>query len=329
MTASVQAETFRPFQPLPTQPPIPEGNLQSAAKISLGQQLYFDRRLSVNNTLSCNSCHDLMAGGADSRAALSKGVHGNASARSAPTLWNVAYQTVYFWDGRANSIEEALNEHLTNPIEMGQPNEALLVERLLAIEGYQSQFETVFKKEGGLNYENVTRALASYIRTLVTTGSAFDRYLEGDKTAISAKAKKGFHDFIEVGCASCHFWVNLAGPVPGLSFQMGEGFYELFPNYPDTAEEKQYGLADDLGRYYITSDETDKRMWRVPVLRNIELTRPYFHNGSVATLEEAVRVMAVTQLDRKLKPREIDRITVFLKTLTGDFPEQSLPRLPD
>ncbi|MBI5450760.1 MAG: c-type cytochrome [Gammaproteobacteria bacterium] len=322
----VGAEEFSPFQPLPPQPPIPADNALSDDKVQLGRQLYFDRRLSFNQGLSCNSCHDLMAGGADNRAAVSKGDVGRAAARSAPTLWNVAYQTVYFWDGRAASLEAALAEHLTSPTEMAMPDDKALVERLSG--AYSDQFERVFKKQGEFNYQNITRALASYIRTLVTTGSRFDRYLQGDGSAIPMQAKQGYQRFIDVGCASCHFWVNLSGPVPGLAFQMGEGFYELFPNYPGTEEEGRYALAEDLGRYYITQDDKDRRMWRVPVLRNIALTAPYFHNGAVPTLDEAVRVMAITQLGVKLTAGEVEDIVEFLKTLSGEFPPQPLPRLP-
>lgn len=326
--SAAAAVKFQPFVPLPDEPPIPADNPQTDAKVSLGRALYFDRRLSYDRSLSCNSCHDLMAGGADSRAATSPGALGKAAARSAPTLWNVAFETVYYWDGRATSLEQALEEHLVSPTEMAMPDRKSLLARLAAIDGYRQQFDDVFSGEGGLNYRNVTRALASYLRTLVTSDSDFDRYLRGDRRAISAKARRGFRVFIDTGCASCHFWVNLAGPIPGLAFQMGEGFYELFPNFTGSEAQQRYALAEDLGRYYITNDDRDKRMWRVAPLRNIALTAPYFHNGSVAELDEAIRVMALTQLGVKLTRAEIGQIEAFLRTLSGRFPPQPLPRLP-
>ncbi len=318
---------FEPFQPLPAMPPIPSDNPQTSAKIELGKQLYFDKRLSATYTVSCNACHNVMSAGDDGKA-VSRGALGLKGTRSAPTLYNVAYQTVYFWDGRAASIEDAIKEHLISPTEMGMKDKRAVVERLWNTADYPQRFADAFGKGVPLSYETIAQALASYIRTLRTPDSDFDRYLRGDKNAISKQAKRGFDEFIEVGCASCHFWVNLSGPVPGLAFQMGEGFYELFPNYPGTKDEARYQLADDIGRYYVTKDETDRRMWRVPVLRNVALTAPYFHNGQVKTLEEAIRVMGTTQLGKTLSREQLADIAAFLHTVSGRFPEQRFPKLP-
>ena len=323
-----QAGAFEAFMPLPGTPPIPADNLMTPAKTALGKQLFFDVRLSRTGTLSCNSCHNVMAGGEDGRA-FPVGALGKPGKRSAPTLWNVAYQTVYYWDGRASSLEEAIRDQILSPTEMGMPDEASVAARLSQIPGYQDQFDKVFQNSGSLTYDNIAKAVAAYIRTLVTTGSPFDRYLEGDKQAISAAAKQGHHEFIEVGCASCHFWVNLSGPVPGLAFKMGEGFYELFPNFLGSTYDRQYKLTDDLGRYLVTREAIHKRMWRVPSLRNVTLTAPYFHNGSVRTLDEAVRVMAKTELDKELTDQQVSDIMAFLNTLTGKFPMQDMPRLPE
>jgi cytochrome c peroxidase len=320
-------EAFEAFLPLPKSPPVPEDNLITPAKTALGKELFFDTRLSYTGTVSCNSCHNVMAGGEDGRA-VSVGALGKAGKRSAPTLWNVAYQTVYYWDGRAPSLEAAIKEHLISTTEMGMPDEASVLARLSLIPGYRDQFEHAFRKSGELNYGNITRAIATYIRTLVTLGSPFDRYLEGDKNAVTATVLQGHREFIEVGCASCHFWVNFAGPVPGLAFQMGEGFYELFPNYQGSKYDKIYRLKEDMGRYLVTKQAMDKRMWRVPTLRNIAITAPYFHNGSVATLEEAVRVMGKTQLDQELTDQQVSDIILFLNSLTGEFPQQTMPQLP-
>lgn len=313
--------------PLPKHSPVPEDNLMTPAKIELGKQLYFDPRLSYSGTVSCSSCHNVMAGGEDGRA-LSVGALGKKGKRSAPTLWNVAFQTVYFWDGRAPSLEAAIKEHLTSPTEMGMPDEASVISRLSLITGYRDEFSHIYHKGKSLSYDNIAKSIAAYIRTLVTPNSPFDRYLEGDKDAIPASAIRGHHEFIEIGCASCHFWVNLSGPVPGLAFQMGEGFYELFPNFQGSKYDKMYKLKDDIGRYLVTKEDIHRRMWRVQSLRNVAVTAPYFHNGNVKTLEEAVRVMVKTELDKELTDQQLSDIISFLNTLTGEFPEQRMPRLP-
>lgn len=323
---SVMAGDFQPFQPLPPSPPIPADNPQTEDKIELGKQLFFDRRLSASRDLNCNTCHNLMAGGEDNRP-LSRGEGGHLTRRSTPSLWNSAYNTVYFWDGRADSLEAAITEHLQDKVIMAL-DPAVLHRRLSSISYYGHALQSVFGSVKASETQRVARALASFIRTLVTTDGPYDRYLRGDRQAIPAEARQGFEDFIETGCASCHFWVNLAGPVPGLAFKPGEGFYELFPNFPGTKEEQQYQLSADPGRISVTGISTDRRMWRVPILRNVALTAPYFHNGKVTTLPEAVRVMARTQLGLDLDRDRTGHITAFLKTLTGNFPRISLPRLP-
>ncbi len=328
MTASLaQAEIPWTFQPLPAQPPIPADNPQTDAKIELGKQLFFDPRLSISGTHSCNSCHNLAAGGEDGLAQ-PVGVHGNKGRRSTLTLWNAAYHTIYNWDGSSKTLEKQALQHILDKNIMGMPDQNVLVERLHSIDGYRSQFDTVFADQG-LSAATISKAIASFERTLVTSNSPFDRFLKGDKQAISDYAQQGFEQFIEIRCASCHFWVNMAGPNPGLALQQGEGFYELFPNYPGTDYEKQYGLADDIGRYDFSRVKTDKRMWRVPSLRNVAITAPYFHNGAVKTLDEAVRVMAKTQLNRDLTGNEVTYLVEFLQTLTGEFPQINLPRLPE
>jgi len=321
-----QAEIPWAFQPLPEQPPIPEDNPQSDAKIELGKQLFFDPRLSLTGTHSCNSCHNLAAGGEDGLAQ-PVGVNGSKGRRSTLTLWNAAYHTVYNWDGSSKTLEKQVWQHILDKNVMAMPDSKTLLERLNDIDGYRLQFDSVFEGEG-VTETTIAKAIASFERTLVTHNSPFDRFLNGDKQAISDYAQQGFEQFIEIRCASCHFWVNMAGPNPGLALQQGEGFYELFPNYPGTDYEKRYGLADDIGRYDFSRIKTDKRMWRVPSLRNVAITAPYFHNGAVKTLDEAVRVMAKTQLNRDLSGNEVTYLVEFLKTLTGEFPQIALPRLP-
>lgn len=321
------AYAFEPFRPLPQTPIIPQDNPQTPAKVKLGKQLYFDPRISVTAQVSCNTCHNLMAGGDDGRA-VSVGALGKAGTRSAPTLWNVAYQTAYFWDGRAPSLEAAISEHMLDETVMAMPNKKALIERIRRVPAYRRDFDYVFDTVSAVSLENTAKALAAYIRTLSTRNNAFDRYLQGDETALSEAALRGFQEFNKAECSACHFWVNLSGPVPGVAFKMGEGFYELFPNHLGSKYDRRYNLTEDLGRYYVTDNEDHKYMWRVPVLRNIALTAPYFHNGAVKTLKEAVRVMARTQTGKELTERQVDDISAFLNSLTGEFPAQIMPRLP-
>lgn len=250
MAVSVSAAPFQALQPLPKQPPIPKDNPMTLAKVALGQQLFFDPRLSVTGTHSCNTCHNVMAGGDDGRA-VSAGVNGAVGTRGAPSVWNAAFNTVLYRDGRAASLEDQIKTHLLSATEMGMPNEQAVVTRIAAIPGYTRQFARIFgsgsakgfDSADAVSYTNIAKAIATYERTLVTSDSPYDRYLRGDKRAISAQAKRGLDEFQKVQCVSCHFWVNMAGPVPGLAFQMGEGFYELFPNYKGSAYEQQYQLA--------------------------------------------------------------------------------------
>lgn len=322
-----RAAAFEPFQPLPDRPPIPRSNAQTAAKIALGKQLFFDPRLSFTGQIACNGCHELDKGG-DDGGRTTAGFAGRAGHRSAPSMWNVGFQTVYFWDGRGPSLEEAIKEHLLSSGGMAMPDEATLIARIGAYPGYRAEFDAEFHGDAPISLDSVARALASYLRTLVTPNSPFDRYLKGDATALSTSAERGFHQFVQTGCASCHFWVNMAGPVPGLAFEMGEGFYELFPNFVGSPYDARYHLLDEMGRYAVTHNQADRRLWRVASLRNVALTAPYFHNGSVATLAEAVRVMAKTQLNREPSPAEVDDIVSFLHSLTGEHPPQEVPELP-
>lgn len=315
------------FKPLPDVAEAPKDNPITREKLALGKQLYFDPRLSITGTHSCNSCHNLSAGGEDGRAQ-PVGVYGRKGKRGTQTLWNAALHTAYNWDGSTNTLEEQAQKHILDPNIMGMPDAETVVSRINTIPGYRQQFDAIFGKES-VSLNTIAMALSSYERTLITPNGPFDRYLKGDDKAISAEAKRGVKEFIEVRCASCHFWVNMAGPIPGLALKQGEGFYELFPNYPGTDYESRYNLADDLGRVYYSQDKTDTRMWRMPSLRNIAITAPYFHNGTVKTLDEAVRVMAKTQLKRELTEQQVSDIVAFLSSLTGEFPEQTLPRLPE
>lgn len=318
----LQSSVFA-FEALPEVPPIPKDNPQTAEKVELGKMLYFDPRLSINGTVSCNSCHNVMAGGEDSRS-FSAGVKGQLGGRSAPTVWNAAFLSVQFWDGRAKNLEEQAKGPITNPIEMGMPNHDLAVDRLKKIPEYVDRFKKVYGSKKSVNIENVAKSIAAYERTLITPNSPFDRYQKGDKKAMNRKQVKGMELFAKVGCTTCHSGVAFAGP----ALPEGTGFFMKFPTNPIPDYDKKYAFTKDLGRYDVTQQEADKHMFRVPTLRNIALTAPYFHNGAVNSLEEAVRIMAKSQLNKKLKSSEVKSIVAFLEALTGEFPQQTMPRLP-
>jgi len=311
------------FEALSTSAPTPADNTMSAAKVKLGQQLFFEPRLSIDGTVSCNSCHNVMGSGTDNRAN-SVGVKGQKGGRSAPTVWNAAFLTAQFWDGRAATLEDQAKGPILNPIEMGMPDEASVIKRLAAIPSYVEQFKAVFGGSEPLTYDNLAKAIAAYERTLITPNSAFDRYIQGDKKALSKQALRGMKLVEDIGCTTCHSGASFAGP----ALAMGQGFYQRFPTFASDYDDK-YQLKKDLGRFESTGKDADKHMWRVPTWRNVALTAPYFHNGSVTSLDEAVRVMAKTQLNKDLNQSDSSDIVAFLNSLTGEFPEQTLPHLPD
>lgn len=312
------------MEALPAQPPIPKDNPQTPQKVELGKILFFDPRLSVSGTVSCNSCHNVMAGGDDGRP-VSVGVHGQLGGVGAPTVWNSAYNTVQFWDGRAPSLEEQAKGPLVNSKEMGMKDHDMAIARIRRIPGYLALFKKAFPKEPNpIIIDNVAKAIATFERTLVTPNSPFDKYKKGNKKALSPSALKGMKLVEEVGCTSCHTGPNFNGE----GFAMGEGNYQPFPQIPGSKYDKQYKLTEDLGRYNVTKNAEDKNKWRVPTWRNVALTAPYFHNGEVKTLPEAVRVMAKTQLDVDLKEDQVEYIVAFLNSLTGEFPKIVAPRLP-
>ena len=317
------ASSVLAFHPLPLHPPIPKDNPMSPNKVELGKQLFFDARLSSNGTISCNSCHDVNGSGTDNRS-VSVGVGAKTGGRSAPTVWNSAFLTAQFWDGRAATLEDQAKGPILNPIEMGMPNEQAVIERLASIPGYKAQFKDVFGGDDSLTYNNLAKAIAAYERTLTTPNSPFDRYLKGDKEALSKEALRGMKAVQNLGCTTCHNGVNFAGP----ALAMGVGFYQKFPTFSDSEYVKKYKLEDDLGRSAVTKNNADQHMFRVPTWRNVALTAPYLHNGAAKTLDEAVRVMAKTQLNKDLPENQVVDIVAFLNSLTGEFPKQSMPRLP-
>jgi cytochrome c peroxidase len=313
------------WQALPTKAPEPADNPVTPAKVELGKMLYHDPRLSANGTLSCNSCHNVMYGGEDNRSN-SIGVKDQRGGRSSPTVWNSAFSSVQFWDGRAPSLEAQAKGPVTNPIEMGMKSWDDVVARLKAIPGYPEAFAAAFGGAGAdaVNVDNAAKAIASYERTLITPNSAYDKYVNGDKAALTEQQVRGMNAFAEVGCNTCHSGPAFNGP----ALPQGTGFFQKFPTNENGALEAQYDFSADMGRYAETKNEADKHLFKVPTLRNIALTAPYFHNGKVQELESAVRIMAKTQLNKDLTPAQSADIVAFLNALTGEFPKIEMPRLP-
>lgn len=293
------------------------------AKVELGKKLYFDSRLSKDGTVSCNSCHNVMGSGTDNRQ-FSAGVNHSLGDRNSPTVWNAAFMTVQFWDGREPSLEAQSKGPLINPAEMSMGNHDLVVGRIQRIPGYVEEFKKVFGGKTPVTIDNVAKAIATYERTLLTPDAPYDQFLKGKKTAISAEAKRGSEKVVKMGCITCHNGPNYAGP----QLPEGTGFYQKFPTFADSDFVTKYKFTDDPGRMKATNKPEDKGMWRVATWRNVAITAPYFHNGTVATLDEAVRVMAKTQLNLDLKQDDVTDIVAFLNSLTGKLPKQVMPELP-
>jgi cytochrome c peroxidase len=252
-------------------------------------------------------------------------MHDARGGRSAPTVWNAAFYSVQFWDGRAATLEDQAKGPLVNPIEMGMVSLTDVLARIDKIPGYKPLFEAAFPDEANpITGDNAAKAVAAFERTLITPNSPYDRYVEGDKTALSEQQVRGMATFDSLGCTSCHSGANFSGP----TLPIGTGFFMKFPTYPGSAYDTQYKLTEDQGRYDVTKQEADRNLWRVPTLRNIALTAPYISNGQVPTLDQAVRVMAKTQLNKDLTDAQAADLVAFLNALTGEFPVIAMPRLP-
>ena len=301
---------------LPTEAPAPTDNPTTPAKVELGKMLYHDPRLSSTGTVSCSSCHNTMLGGEDNRPN-SMGINGQTGGRSAPTVWNAAFNKVQFWDGRAESLEAQAAGPVTNPIEMGMKSWDDVVTRLNSIEGYKKAFADAF---GGnaISKDTATKAIAAYERTLITPNSPYDKYTSGEKSAMTEQQVRGMNKVAELGCTGCHSGPAFNGP----------GMFQKFPVNSNGMYQAKYHFTKDLGLAEVTKKSADEHLFKVPTLRNIALTAPYFHNGAVKTLDEAVKVMAKLQLNKDLSKEEIADIVAFLNALTGEFPEQKMPRLP-
>ena len=293
-----------PIQPLPLKVAVDD------KKIALGQKLFHDTSLSGDNTLSCASCHDLTKGGTD-QAKVATGIKGQQGPINSPTVFNAMYNVTQFWDGRAKDLQAQAAGPVANPGEMGEQWDNVIA-KLKQIPEYQDAFQTIYEQQG-LTKETVTDAIAGFEQSLVTPDSRFDKYLRGDKGILTTDEKSGYELF-KLNCASCH-----NGPaVGGLSFEkMGvkQDYFKLRGGQITEA---------DNGRFNVTKEEKDRHFFKVPVLRNVEITYPYFHDGSVNNLNDAVRIMGQVQRNKNFNDTEINNIVSFLKTLTGTYSGKSL-----
>ncbi len=287
--------------------PIPFPRNLDPRRVALGERLFYDTQLSGDNTLSCNSCHDLSKGGADDKI-YSIGVGGAVGEINTPTVFNAVNNMVWFWDGRATTLEDQLDGPILRSDEMDSDWETIL-QKLGRDASYVNDFSAAY--DDGLTIDNIKNALVTFERTLVTPDSPFDRYLRGDYYAIDEEEKRGYQLFKDYGCSSCHQGVNVGGNL----FQVFGVVGNYFAGRSDITRA-------DLGRFNVTGREVDRHRFRVPSLRNIALTAPYFHDGSAARLEDAVYTMAEYQLGRNIPKEDVDLIIRFLHTLTGINGEQ-------
>ncbi len=302
------------FEPIPQGPVTVDGALPSSEQIELGKMLFFEPRLSEGHNISCNTCHNLGTGGAD-LATVSIGHRWQKGGRNSPTVFNAVFNTAQFWDGRAADLADQAGGPMVNPVEMGSTQEHVM-EMLTGIPGYASYFAAAFPTDGNpLTFENAREAIAAFETTLVTPNAPFDLFLRGDDTALSETQKAGLQLFMDSGCTACHNGINLGGDS-----------YQPF----GVVEKPEWSVLppDDRGRYEVTRSESDAYVFKVPTLRNIELTLPYFHSGAVWNLADAVEIMGVSQLGEALSSEDAAKITAFLTSLTGDEPVVTYPALP-
>jgi cytochrome c peroxidase len=302
------------FKPIPSVAPALSGNAATPEKLLLGKMLYFDPRLSASHSISCNSCHNVGLGGVDSQEK-SIGHHWQRGGRNSPTVFNAVFNVAQFWDGRAKDLEEQAGGPMVNPIEMASPS-AHVAEQLAAIPGYVTAFKAAFPGESApVTLSNSQKAIAVFEATLITPNAPFDKYLGGQSDALSVRQTSGLKLFMDKGCAACHSGINVGG-----------GMYAKF----GVVEKPDVSLlpADDEGRFMVTNAVSDKYAFKVPTLRNIALTAPYFHTGTSWDLRQAVAVMAKSQLGASLTGDEIDLLVSFLDSLTGQQPSVVFPTLP-
>lgn len=310
MDGQVAAKAKKIFQPIAASPAENPENPITEEKVKLGKMLYFDKRLSKEGNISCNSCHNLATAGVDNLPT-SQGDDGGFGDRNSPTVLNAAHHFLQFWDGRNKDVEEQAGGPILNPVEMAIPNKDFLVDRLKGVDMYKDMFAAAYPGSSSpITYLNVQKAIAAFERTLITP-SRFDDYLNGDSHALTVAEKEGLKTFMDAGCITCH-----NGPMLGANSFQKFGQFKEYWHY--TGSENV-----DYGRFAVTENEADKFMFKVPSLRNIHETGPYFHDGSVDDLAEAVNIMAEINLRKRLSDDEVESILTFLGSLSGDIPEDA------
>lgn len=302
-TLPAMAQVEEPIKPIPLEVKL------DPKKVALGEKLFHDKRLSKDNSVACVSCHSLSTGGVD-RQPVSTGIGGEKGPINAPTVFNSGFNFRQFWDGRANSLEEQVVGPVHNPKEMGS-NWQEVLGKLSKDSALAAQFKDAYSD--GLQAKNIQDAIAVFERSLTTPNARFDKYLRGDKTALTAEELKGYQLFKSYGCVACHQGVNAGG-----------NMFQVFGVMGDYFAKRGNVTEADLGRFNVTKNPADKYMFKVPSLRNVAMTAPYFHDGSAKTLSDAVDVMFRYQLGRPAPQGDKDYIVKFLHTLTGEYKGKSL-----
>ncbi len=301
---------FSLFKALPSNFNKP-GAAPSDALIELGQALYHEKRLSKANDISCNSCHAMDTFGVDNKKT-SPGHKGQLGERNSPTSFNAAGHFAQFWDGRAADVEEQAIGPILNAVEMAMPSEAAVVKKLKGIKGYKDAFAKAFpgEKDSGMSYKNIGVAIGAFERQLVTPGR-WDKYLKGQDDALSEDELQGAAKFIEYGCQACH-----AGSLLGGQMYQKVGSVKPWPN------------QKDQGRFEVTKKESDKMMFKVPSMRNVTETAPYFHDGETADIKTAIKMMGEYQLGREILDVDVDLMVKWFKTLRGE-PDAKYMTVPE
>jgi cytochrome c peroxidase len=302
------------FKPIPVKAPTLKGNPANPAKVELGHKLFFDPRLSASQLISCNTCHNVGLGGADLQET-SIGHLWQKGPRNAPTVFNAVFDVAQFWDGRAKDLQAQAKGPVQASVEMNNKPENV-VTTLQSIPGYLPLFKKAFPgATAPISFDNMAKAIEVFEATLLTPDSSFDRYLQGKQAALSPEQAKGLRLFLDKGCVTCHGGVNVGGA----------GYYPFGVRQAPSAEIRPVG---DTGRFKVTNTESDKYVFKAPSLRNVAITQPYFHSGTVWKLNDAVAIMGSAQLGIKLTAEDTGQIAAFLHALTGRQPNVIYPLLP-
>lgn len=283
--------------------PLPLKSELSTNKVNLGKKLFHESQLSHDNSISCASCHNFSKGGTD-RLRFSMGINGTTGSVNAPTVFNSSLNIAQFWDGRAVSLEDQVTNPIKNPIEMGASMEEV-VAKLNSNKDYKQVFQQLYSD--GITSANIADAIANYEKSLITPNARFDRYLRGEKKAITDNELKGFGKFVNYGCVSCHQGKGIGG-----------NLFQRFGIMGDYFRGRLFAEADQ-GRFNVTGLEEDRHVFKVPSLRNVAVTAPYFHDGSVQSLDKAVHIMGHYQLGMEMSDEDVQLIVAFLRTLTGEW----------